>query len=111
MIISIITIINNIKVINNSAAVPVPGGEACRNERMSCCCGSVNGDHNNNKKKKKNDNNSSTHNSTNHSNDNVARGHACGIWLRRSAVSTNGAAATVMSFDRLGKKVHPGSCG
>ena len=32
-------------------------------------------------------------------------------WLRRNGVNTNGAAAKVMNFDRLGKKVRPGTCG
>ena len=30
-------------------------------------------------------------------------------WLRTNGVNTNGAAAKVMNFDRLGKKVHPGT--
>ena len=32
-------------------------------------------------------------------------------WLRTSGVSTNGAAATAVIFDRLGKKVRPGTFG
>ena len=32
-------------------------------------------------------------------------------WLRIDGVSTNGAAAKVMNFDRLGKKVRPGTFG
>ena len=32
-------------------------------------------------------------------------------WLRTNGVHTNGAAATVMRFDRLEKKVHPGTFG
>ena len=32
-------------------------------------------------------------------------------WLRTNGVNTNGAAAKVMIFDRLGKKVHPGTFG
>ena len=34
-----------------------------------------------------------------------------GIWLRTNGVNTNGAAAKVMNFDRLGKKVHPSTFG
>ena len=33
------------------------------------------------------------------------------IWLRTIGVNTNGAAAKVMNFDRLGKKVRPGTFG
>ena len=33
------------------------------------------------------------------------------LWLRTNGVSTNGAAAKVMNFDRLGKKVRPGTFG
>ena len=29
------------------------------------------------------------------------------IWLRTNGVNTNGAAAKVVNFDRLGKRVHP----
>ena len=32
-------------------------------------------------------------------------------WLRTNGVNTNGAAATVMNFDRLGKKIRPGTLG
>ena len=32
-------------------------------------------------------------------------------WLRTNGVNTNGAAAKVMNFDRLGKKVRPGTFG
>ena len=32
-------------------------------------------------------------------------------WLRTNGVDTNGAAAEVMVFDRLGKKVRPGTFG
>ena len=32
-------------------------------------------------------------------------------WLRTNGVNTNGAAAKAMNFDRLGKKVHPGTFG
>ena len=32
-------------------------------------------------------------------------------WLRTNGVNTNGAAAEVMNFDRLGKKVRPGTFG
>ena len=32
------------------------------------------------------------------------------FWLRTNGVSTNGAAAKVMTFDRLGKRVRPGTC-
>ena len=32
-------------------------------------------------------------------------------WLRTNGVDTNGAAAKVMNFDRLGKKVRPGILG
>ena len=32
-------------------------------------------------------------------------------WLRTNGVNTNGAAAKVMKFDRLGKKVRPGTFG
>ena len=32
-------------------------------------------------------------------------------WSRTSGVSTNGAAAEAMNFDRLGEKVHPGTFG
>ena len=32
-------------------------------------------------------------------------------WLRTNRVNTNGAAAKVMSFDGLGKKVRPGTFG
>ena len=32
-------------------------------------------------------------------------------WLRTNGVNTNGAAAKVMSFDRLGEKVRPGTLG
>ena len=32
-------------------------------------------------------------------------------WLRTNGVNTHGAAAKVMNFDRLGKKVHPGTFG
>ena len=31
------------------------------------------------------------------------------FWLRTNGVDTNGAAAKVATFDRLGKKVHPGT--
>ena len=34
-----------------------------------------------------------------------------GPWLRTKGVNTNGAAAKVMHFDRLGKKVRPGTFG
>ena len=34
-----------------------------------------------------------------------------GIWLLTNVVNTNGAAAKVMNFDRLGKKVRPGTLG
>ena len=33
------------------------------------------------------------------------------LWLRTNGVNTNGAAAKVMNFDRLGKKVRPGTFG
>ena len=33
------------------------------------------------------------------------------FWLRKNGVSTNGAAAKVMNFDRLRKKAHPGTLG
>ena len=33
----------------------------------------------------------------------------CSSWLRTTGVNTNGAAAKVINFDRLGKKVHPGT--
>ena len=33
------------------------------------------------------------------------------LWLRTNGVNTNGAAAEVMDFDRLGKKVRPGASG
>ena len=33
------------------------------------------------------------------------------IWLRRNGVNTNGAAAKLMTFYRLGKQVHPGTFG
>ena len=33
------------------------------------------------------------------------------IWLRTNGVNTNGAAAKVINFDRLGKKVRPGTFG
>ena len=33
------------------------------------------------------------------------------IWSRTNGVDTNRAAAKVMNFDRLGKKVHPGTFG
>ena len=33
------------------------------------------------------------------------------LWLRTNGVNTNGAGAKVMSFDRLGKKVRPGTFG
>ena len=36
------------------------------------------------------------------------RRHA-GLWLRTNGVNTNGAAAEVMNFDGLGKKVRPGA--
>ena len=39
------------------------------------------------------------------------RGGPSGPWLRTSGVNTNGAAAKVMDFDRLGKKVCPGTFG
>ena len=32
-------------------------------------------------------------------------------WLRTNGVNTNGAAAKEMNFDRLGKKVRPGTFG
>ena len=32
-------------------------------------------------------------------------------WLRRNGVNTNGAAAKVINFDRLGKKVRPSTSG
>ena len=32
-------------------------------------------------------------------------------WLRTNGVSTNGAAAKVMIFDRLGTNARPGTCG
>ena len=32
-------------------------------------------------------------------------------WLRTNAVNTNGAAAEVFNFDRLGKKIRPGTFG
>ena len=32
-------------------------------------------------------------------------------WLRTNGVNTNVAAATVMNFDRLGKKIRPGTLG
>ena len=35
----------------------------------------------------------------------------CSPWLRTNGVNTNGAAAKVMDFDRLGKKVRPGTFG
>ena len=35
----------------------------------------------------------------------------CAFWLRTNGVKTNGAAAKVMIFDRLGKKVRPGTFG
>ena len=37
--------------------------------------------------------------------------HACDICLRTNGVDTNGAAAMVMTFDRLWKKVRPGTFG
>ena len=40
----------------------------------------------------------------------AARGRG-GLWLRTNGVNTNGAAAKVMNFDRLGKKVRPGTFG
>ena len=36
---------------------------------------------------------------------------ACGPWLRTNGVNPNGAAAKVVKFDRLGKKVRPGTFG
>ena len=33
------------------------------------------------------------------------------VWLRTNGVNANGAAAKVMNFDRLRKKVHPGTFG
>ena len=33
------------------------------------------------------------------------------VWLRTNGVNTNGAAAKVMNFDRLGGKVCPGTLG
>ena len=33
------------------------------------------------------------------------------IWLRTNGVNTSGAAAKVINFDRLGKKVRPGTFG
>ena len=35
----------------------------------------------------------------------------CSHWLRKNGVNINGAAARVMNFDRLGKKVLPGIFG
>ena len=35
----------------------------------------------------------------------------CGTWLRTNGVNIDGAAAKVMIFDRLGKKVRPGTFG
>ena len=37
--------------------------------------------------------------------------HAVAIWLRTNGVDTNGATAKVINFDRLGKKVRPGTFG
>ena len=39
------------------------------------------------------------------------RGAAGCTWSRTNGVNTDGAAATVMSFDRLGEKVRPGTFG
>ena len=39
------------------------------------------------------------------------KGAAPTCWLRRSGVDANAAAAKVMSFDRLGKKVRSGTFG
>ena len=33
------------------------------------------------------------------------------FWLRRNGVNTEGAAAKVISFDRLGKRIRPGTFG
>ena len=33
------------------------------------------------------------------------------VWLRTDGVNTKGAAAKAMNFDRLGKKVRPGTFG
>ena len=35
----------------------------------------------------------------------------CSLWLRTNGVNTNGAAAKEINFDRLWKKVHPGTLG
>ena len=39
--------------------------------------------------------------------DTETRPRACTAWLRTNAVNTNGAAAKIMNFDRLEKKVCP----
>ena len=36
-------------------------------------------------------------------------GRVASLWLRTNGVNTSGAAAKVMNFDRLGKKVRPGT--
>ena len=41
----------------------------------------------------------------------TATWRAGGLWLRTNGVNTNGAAATVMNFDRLGKNIRPGTFG
>ena len=41
----------------------------------------------------------------------AAPGFQLATWLRTNGVNTNGAAAKVMNFDRLGEKVRPGTFG
>ena len=41
----------------------------------------------------------------------VCATHSQTNWLRTNGVNTNGATAKVMNFDRLGKKVRPGTFG
>ena len=41
----------------------------------------------------------------------VASRMADPIWLRTNGLNTNGAAAKIMNFDRLGKNVRPGTFG
>ena len=50
------------------------------------------------------------HTCTNNTN-NTNANNANIVWLLTNGVNTNGAAAEAINFDRLGKKVHPGTFG
>ena len=57
-------------------------------------------------------NSSSNDNNSNHnSNNSSSNNNSNVIWLRTNGVNTNGAAAKVIDFDRLGEKVRPGTFG